>query len=1358
MRSTSITAMSFSQVRELVQDEPNTDETLDSIDAILGAIIAISPVVLGPTGIALLPLIGVKNEMMKFGKRILKTLVTSENDYLGRSERMAAAHCLITFTSFFDALSQELPELNQAVSLSSSEQLTLAIQAGRRFSQLMEGQEGRLGKKPSLIIDLPISLPHPTSNLSEEEHGRIGLYKELADGFLHFMSGLEIWESASQEYRRNVTSILEELPQIAARTYLDQYLSLAIDYPNFSVWANLHEHIKSREATYRLADDVEKQAALVAKMADAIDQSLSMLDAAMKSGLVADRMPHSYSEVLEGLRLTYLHDIGKPVIEDRFTEATDQQAQLDYPSKSDAFIPQAFKVLRYQKASQHLEDERLWGEAHSRNDLGAFIVQHLESAYGADESLLVLGHPGSGKSLFTEMLAARLAPGFATIRVELRDIDAETDLQSQIEQQIRRYTGHEISWPQFAAAFKSTPPLIVLDGLDELLQASGKAFSHYLLDVAKFQRRERVLGRPVRIIVTSRITLIDKAAIPTGTTVLRLLEFDEPRRSLWVKQWNSFNHRYFTTSGVAPLAIPDNPKVLQLAEQPLLLLMLAVYDSAANQLSRHPNLDQTLLYHSLLVRFIERERLKGDTGHEFASLPEADQQRAIESDLERLGVAAIGMFNRQALHIQRDELDADIRYFELARDFPNRAGGRQLSQAELLLGSFFFIHESKSSSSEPDLNALSQPTAFEFLHNTFGEFLTADFILRQVIKQTTVIGKLRTDTTFLSALEQRLEVLEDHWFTCLIYTPLHTRPVILAMLREWFTHRISDNGKNSSDVMRNLDTIVLRQLGNILFDNPPEPISKRRADTPYRPLPLLGHLATYSLNLIVLRTMLSTPSFEFDESVLGAMNNGCRPWDRLVQLWRSWLPLESLLGVAAVITASRDDKKVVVLPKTSFATRNSNSRLHELFIVADALGDDVLAGLAGLSTHSGSRQEAEIISEAIHRLASDDIDLTAHWYALRSRWDSVHSDRFIRDAHSYLRGPLSEPFGPTLLEVLGRTGPSVALTASLPVEPGRVEQLVRMSRYEAELSIEVKDRMEPRWLPHLFFSAEAPERFISSPAGAPLFRAAAKRIMNSSVAQAVGRIEASESLDRFLYEVHDLETAAALAHLAATYGAAGLCQTTLHVALHGLQTNRWRVSHLPLAYLRLLPKALNVGVLPPKDRAEIKRGFSRAVDSDLEEALDRSNKDRIPETFLNPGQLDLLTEIVQIVDNQRIVGILHQIVEREQGPDFELLGPIDLFLKMAIVAHRIKKPELLASFNASQRRRQIIRPGGDDGKNEMPPGIVMHLDSGEFRVSGNFDLTAEGFNALKWARKHLSDPWLGSIVDIILKSRRPRRY
>ena len=114
--------------------------------------------------------------------------------------------------------------------------------------------------------------------------------------------------------------------------------------------------------------------------------------------------------------------------------------------------------------------------------------------------------------------------------------------------------------------------------------------------------------------------------------------------------------------------------------------MLAIYDSAANQLAGSQGFDQTTLYHELLTRFTRRE-LDKDV-HSFRQLPVAEQREQPTRELERLGVAAIGMFNRQSLAIRGDQFNANLRYFGLKQNRP-AATHRPLTQADLLLGSFF---------------------------------------------------------------------------------------------------------------------------------------------------------------------------------------------------------------------------------------------------------------------------------------------------------------------------------------------------------------------------------------------------------------------------------------------------------------------------------------------------------------------------------------------------------------------------------------------------------------------------------------------------------------------------------------------
>ena len=268
---------------------------------------------------------------------------------------------------------------------------------------------------------------------------------------------------------------------------------------------------------------------------------------------------------------------------------------------------------------------------------------------------------------------------------------------------------------------------------------------------------------------------------------MRLEPFDEPRRTEWITRWNACNTAYFQQSAVQPFELPDNKKLKDLAEQPLLLLMLAIFDSAGNALSNRPDLDQTLLHDELLRRFIERELGKGEHGAAFFGQRQEDRRLLVDRELTRLGVAAIGMFKRQEVKILRDQFDRDLAYFDAERPVTTDLYGQ--SQLEILLGSFFFIHESRSRLiTDGSANGAQQapasgkaapttgPNAFEFLHNTFGEFLAADFILRHVIENAATIRDLSGKLTLEHVRQQHLSTLSPYWFACLLYTPLHTRP------------------------------------------------------------------------------------------------------------------------------------------------------------------------------------------------------------------------------------------------------------------------------------------------------------------------------------------------------------------------------------------------------------------------------------------------------------------------------------------------------------------------------------------------------------------------------------------------------
>jgi hypothetical protein len=699
--------MSLRDVRKLIKDENMAESALDVVDDLLGAVIVLSPMVIGPAALALLPLLEVKDQFVRLGKDAIKAVTKSQaSDYLDKAKRLAAANCLLTFTAYFDAFNQLLPDLMRELELTDDLKRRIAAEGAANPATELPATPPAASQHEALrsfegadLTSQSIAVPHPAA-LDDARAARLELYQTMSKTVSGLLLVGYAWELLPPDQREHAQqAISERVPDLAASIYEAEYLGMAIDFPQFFVWTVLRDQQEKDALIKTLAKsvgadieavgaDLRTQFELVASALMSMDLGLARLAAAVReipptSGGSAPRS--DLGQVAEALHLMYEDEICQLVIDDRF-EADNGRPRLVYPRKADCYVPQAYRLARYTNETVHLEREDGWRNRPFHDDLGPFLMRHLESPYSVETPLLILGHPGSGKSLLTEVIAARLAyPQYTTVRVALRDVNPDLEIEDQLEAQIRRDTGRKVDWVEFAQNQAMSPPVVILDGYDELLQATGKLFIDNPLRVEKFQRREALNSRPVRVIVTSRVTLIDKAVVPPGTTIIRLAEFDTDRRAAWTAVWNGHNQAYFTQSGIRRFALPANDKIIELAEQPLLLLMLAIYDAIGNQLSARPDIDRTQLYYELLTRFIVRELSKGTAGAAFSGLPEAERRADTDRELEHLGVAAVGMFNRADVKIRGDDLNRDLRYFKAERG-PAADGVRRMSRADLLLG------------------------------------------------------------------------------------------------------------------------------------------------------------------------------------------------------------------------------------------------------------------------------------------------------------------------------------------------------------------------------------------------------------------------------------------------------------------------------------------------------------------------------------------------------------------------------------------------------------------------------------------------------------------------------------------------
>jgi hypothetical protein len=425
------------------------------------------------------------------------------------------------------------------------------------------------------------------------------------------------------------------------------------------------------------------------------------------------------SRVRQLLCRSYISALAEPI-----TPAGDMPAGLKIPTLKAGYIDHRIRAKEVDAASSEPGRESWWADEPINDSARHFLSENVTSPRAKTAPLVLLGQPGSGKSVLTRILAAQFStPGFLPVRVELRQADVGERLQGQIESAIRDAIGEPVQWPEVANSGGRVLPVIIFDGFDELLQAAGVVRDKFLNRVQEFQAQEALAGRPLAVIVTSRTVVADRVRFPGGTTAIRLEPFDERQISAWLRIWGETNRVSLAERGMRPLPVDVALSYRELAEQPLLLLMLALYHADANGLQRRSAvLGQTELYGRLLKDFASREIRKQEP-----ALPEDALNDAVEDELFRLSVVAFAMFNRRTQWVTEADLNVDFSTLLIDKGLHEPRSDRsqfELTPAQSALGRFFFVHEARATHERRPLRT------YEFLHATFGEYLVALLVVR----------------------------------------------------------------------------------------------------------------------------------------------------------------------------------------------------------------------------------------------------------------------------------------------------------------------------------------------------------------------------------------------------------------------------------------------------------------------------------------------------------------------------------------------------------------------------------------------------------------------------------------------------
>jgi hypothetical protein len=566
------------------------------------------------------------------------------------------------------------------------------------------------------------------------------------------------------------------------------------------------------------------------------------------------------------LATAYRAELERPVL-------GGEVGDLLIPSLGAAYVDPRFRVKPTGTGARPAEEE--WWDTEPRDDFAGFLATYVTTPQAADAPMLLLGQPGAGKSSLTRILAARLpAADFLVVRVALREVPAEADIQDQVEQALRGTIGETVAWADMAREAGGAMPVILLDGFDELLQATGIHRSDYLQRVAAFQHREAVLGRPVAVLVTSRVAVADRARLPTGGLAVRLEPFDDARVERWLTTWNDAGG-----TSRRPLPVTVLRRFPDLAAQPLLLLMLALYDATGNALRDDDRtFDSGQLYERLLTEFADREVRRVHAGR-----PEPDLPELVEAELLRLSVVAFAMFHRLRLWATTAELDADLAGLGLGPSVPVRteAFRAPLTAGQEMVGRFFFIQRAEARRDEQTLQT------YEFLHATFGEYLVARLVV-QAVRDAAARANARTLQLGTADDDGLLQSL-------LGFTPLTARTTVLPFVTGLL--RRSGPASPRGWLVERLRTAVTRPQ---YVPRAYQPVEKR---TDF-------WMATYSFNLMLLAVACGEP---LRAAELFRYANDPAGWLRGAALqWRAAVPSGMWLDAMDSLVVTRgwtDDRR-----------------------------------------------------------------------------------------------------------------------------------------------------------------------------------------------------------------------------------------------------------------------------------------------------------------------------------------------------------------------------------------------------------------------------------------------------------------
>ena len=485
-----------------------------------------------------------------------------------------------------------------------------------------------------------------------------------------------------------------------------------------------------------------------------VNSGLSKAD----SDAISQRLPSYFAEALhdEWISSRQGYAILKESLDTPFTQANEReqawsrysawlQKQVEEPMFLEAFsLKQVFVPLRaYYKRkletskSEDLEETDLSGKKFERIviDLETELENWLEKADKNDAIRLISGGPGSGKSSLTKMFAAKLAEqgNIPILFIPLHHFEPSDDLIEAVGKFVNldNFLPHN----PLDSEYREERLLIIFDGLDELAmrgKIGEKAAQDFVREVQRKVERFNQQKASVQVLISGREVVVqsNETDFRKEGQILYVLPYflSENERKRYVNPQNLLEQDqrqlwwqfYGKASGKNYEGLPselDQGNLTEITAQPLLNYLVAL-SVQRGKLTFTEETNLNTVYDDLLKAVYER----GWESYKHKAIQGIEEKEFVRI-LEEIALAAWHGKGRTTTvkeienHCNNSGLKSLLTRFQQGFEEDSKASVTRL------LTAFYFRQSGNDNAGD---------RTFEFTHKSFGEYLIARRIVREV--------------------------------------------------------------------------------------------------------------------------------------------------------------------------------------------------------------------------------------------------------------------------------------------------------------------------------------------------------------------------------------------------------------------------------------------------------------------------------------------------------------------------------------------------------------------------------------------------------------------------------------------------